>query len=217
MYHGKFNTQREDSIFLTLYHLLHGSNTAFTSTIGCRSFQTGVTVFQVYLFTCVFQHMFQGLLIVRSHLQTRISRSRDCKKMFQVFQTLTFARYNSTEAFATGSTAKQHSDVTVRLFQSDTRVMERARLNVGCLEIPFDFMQISQWFVLLSVTVDLVSKFLFRCPRKSEFRRRQVTSTQCTQFTLERLESRFMVDKVMALISQLFLTRIDRKSRLPQR
>ena len=64
MFDGELNTQREDSIFLTLYHLLHGSNTVFTSTIGCRSFQTGVTVFQVYLFTRIFQQMFQGLLIV---------------------------------------------------------------------------------------------------------------------------------------------------------
>ena len=82
---------REDSIFLTLYHFFHGSNTVFASTIGCRSFQTCVVVFQVHLFTRVFQHMFQGLLIVRSRLQTGVSRSHDCEKMFQVLQTLTFA------------------------------------------------------------------------------------------------------------------------------
>ena len=50
-----------------------------------------VTVLKMHLFTCVFQHMFQGLLIIRSHLQRVISRSHDCEKMFQVFQTLTFA------------------------------------------------------------------------------------------------------------------------------
>ena len=37
----------ENSIFLTLYHFFHSSNTFITSTIGCKSFQTGVTVFQV--------------------------------------------------------------------------------------------------------------------------------------------------------------------------
>ena len=98
--------------------------------LGCKSFQTCVTVFQVYVFTRVFQHMFQGLLIVRPHLQTGISRSHDCKKMFQIFQTLTVAWNNSTNAVATGSSASQHSDVTVRLFESDTRGIERARLRV---------------------------------------------------------------------------------------
>ena len=42
--------------------------------------------------------------------------------------------------------------------------------------------------VTLSVTVDRVSMFLLRCAGKSDFRSRQVTSTQCTQFTLERLD-----------------------------
>ena len=82
MFDREHNTQREDSIFLTLYHLLHGSNTVFTSTIGCKSFQTSVTVFQVYLFARICQHMFQGL--------TGISCSHDCKKVFQVSQTLAF-------------------------------------------------------------------------------------------------------------------------------
>ena len=134
MLDGELNTQREDSIFLTLYHLLRGSDTVFTSTTGCRSFQTGVTVFQVYLFTRIFQHIFQGSLIVRSHLQTGISRSHDCKKVFQVFfQTLTFAWNNSTEAFATGSSASQHSDVTVRLFGRDTR--NRTRKTLSTLDV----------------------------------------------------------------------------------
>ena len=97
--------------------------------MGCKSFQTSVTVLQVHLFTWVLQHMFQGLLIIRSQLQRGISRSHDCEKMFQVFQTLTFAANNSTEAFATGSSASLHSDVTVRFFESDTRVIERARLR----------------------------------------------------------------------------------------
>ena len=66
MFDAKLNTQRENCIFLTLYHFFHGSNTIFKPTIGCRSFQTCITVLKVHLFTCVFQHMFQGLLIVRS-------------------------------------------------------------------------------------------------------------------------------------------------------
>ena len=37
------------------------------------------------------------------------------------------------------------------------------------------------------------------------------------QLTLERLDLTLHGGKVMALISQLFLTRIDKKSRLPQR
>ena len=105
MFDGKLSTQRENCIFLTLYHLLHGSNTFFTSTIGCNSFQTCVTVLKVHLFTCVFQHMFQDLLIVRSLLQRGIFRSHDCEKMFQILQTLTYVWYNSTEAFASGSSA----------------------------------------------------------------------------------------------------------------
>ena len=138
----------------------------FTSTIGCRNFQTGVIVFHVYLFTRVFQHMFQGLLIVRSYLQTRISRSHDCNKMFQVLKTLTFAWNNSTEAFATGSSASQHSDVTVRLFERDTRVIERARLRVHSTRVSGNFTRLHAdftSFVTLSVTVGLVSKFLLRC------------------------------------------------------
>ena len=130
MFDGKLNAQREDSIFLTLYHFFHGSNTVFTSTIGCRSFQTRVSVLKVHLFTCVFHHMLQGLFIIRSHVQRGISRSHDCGKMFQVLQTLTLARCNSTEAFATGSSASQHSDVTVRLFERDTRVIECAGFRV---------------------------------------------------------------------------------------
>ena len=87
---GELNTQREDSIFLTLYHLLYGSNTVFTSTIGCRSFHRCVTVFRVHLSTRVYRHMFQSLLIVRSHLQTVTSHSHDCKNMFRVLQTVDF-------------------------------------------------------------------------------------------------------------------------------
>ena len=48
-----------------------------------------------------------------------ISRSHDCEKMFQVLQTLTFAWNNSTKAFSSGSSASQHSDVTVRFLESD--------------------------------------------------------------------------------------------------
>ena len=93
MFDGRFNTQRVNSIFLTLYHFLLGSNIVFTSTIGCRSFQTCVTALHLHLFTCVLQHMSQGFLIVRSH--RGISRSHDCEKMFQVLQTLAFAWNNS--------------------------------------------------------------------------------------------------------------------------
>ena len=85
-----------------------------------------VTVLQVHLFTCVFQHMSQGFLTIRSHLQRGISRSHGCENMFLVLQTVTFA----WRAFASGSSANQHSDVTVRFFESDTRVIERAGFRV---------------------------------------------------------------------------------------
>ena len=127
-------------------------------------------------------------------LQTGISRSHDCKRVFQVFQTFTFARNDSTEAFATGSSASQHSNVTVRLFESDTRIIERARLRVYTTRMSRDSTRFHAVFtsvVILSVTVGLVSMFLFRCPGKSYLRSRQVTSTQCTQFTLERLDLTF--------------------------
>ena len=146
---------------------------------------------KVHLFTCVFQHMFQGLLIIRSHLQRGASRSHDCEKMFQVSQTLTFARYNSTEAFAAGSSASQHSDVTVRLLEGDTRVVERARLRVHSTWMSGNSTRLHADFtlvVILGVAVRLVSKFLFRCPGKSDSRSGQVSSTQCTQLTLERLD-----------------------------
>ena len=42
-----------------------------------------------------------------------------------------------------GASASQHSDVTVRLFESGLSHSEYTRR--GCLEIPFDFMQISHW------------------------------------------------------------------------
>ena len=42
--------------------------------------------------------------------------------------------------------------------------------------------------VILGVTVDFVSMFLLKSPGKSDFRSREVTSTQCTQLTLERLD-----------------------------
>ena len=133
---------------------------------GCRSFQTCVTVLKVHLFTRLFQHMFQGLFIVRSHLQRGKSRSHDCKKMFQVFQTLTF----TTETFATGSSASQRSGVTVGLFGGDTRVIERAGFRVhstwksgNSTRSHADFTTV----VILSVTADLVSKFLFSCRGKS--------------------------------------------------
>ena len=149
--------------------------------LECRSVQPGVTVFQMYLFIRVFQHMFQGLLIVRSHLQTWISRSHDCKKMFQVLQTLTFAWNNSTDAFAMGSSASQHSDVTVRLFESDIRVIERARLRVHSTWVSGNSTRLHADFkpvVILSVTVGLVSKFLLRFPGKSDFCK---YNTSCTR------------------------------------
>ena len=130
-------------------------------------------------------------LIVRSRLQTKISRSHDCKKMFQVLQTLTFAWNNSTEAFATGSSASQHSGVTVRLFESDTREVELARRRVHSTWVPGNSTRHHADFttvVILSVTVDFLSMFLLKSPGKSDFRSRQVTSTQCTQLTPERLD-----------------------------
>ena len=170
MLDGELNIQRKDSIFLSLYHFLHGSNTVF-STIGCSSFQTSVTVFQVYLFTRVFQHMFQSLLIVRSHLQTGISRAHDCKKMFHVFQTLTFAWNNSTKAFASGSSVSQHSDGTVGFFESDTREIERGRLGVHSTWLSGNSARLHADFttvVMLSVAVDLVSMFLLQGSLTSE-------------------------------------------------
>ena len=68
--------------------------------------------------------------------------------MLQVFQTLTFAWNNSTKAFATGSSANQHSDVTVRFFESDTPVIERAGNSP---QLDADFRTV----VTLYVTVDL--------------------------------------------------------------
>ena len=149
------------------------------------------TVLKMHLFTCVFQHVSQGLLIVRSHLQRGLSRSHDCEKMFQVFQTLTFAWNNSTKAFASGSSA---SHVTVRFFESDTRVLERAGFRVHSTWVSGNSTRLHADFtpvVILTVSVRPVSKFPFRCPGKSDFRSRQVTSTQCTQFTLERLDLAF--------------------------
>ena len=110
--------------------------------------------------------------------------------MFQVFQTLTFAWNNSTEALASGSSASEHSDITVRFFESDTRVIERARLRVHSWMSGNSTRHLADFttIVILGVTVRLVSKFLFRCPGKSDFRSRQVTSTQCTQLTLENLD-----------------------------
>ena len=109
--------------------------------------------------------------------------------MFQVLQL--HAWNNSIEAFATGSSASQHSDVTVRLFESDTRVVERARLRVHSALVSGKSTRLHADFttiVILNVTVRLVSMLLVRCPGKSDFRSRQVTSTQRTQLTLERLD-----------------------------
>ena len=113
------------------------------------------------------------------------------RKCSQVCQTLTCTWNNSTEACATGSSASQHSDVPVRFFESDTRVIERARLGVDSTWVSGNSIRSHAGFttvVVLSVTVDLVSMFLLRCPGNSDFRGRQVTSTQCTQLTLEKLD-----------------------------
>ena len=107
-----------------------------------------------------------------------IVRSHDCKKMFQVFQTLTFAWNNSTEAFAMESSASQHSNATVRFFEGDTPVIERARLRVHSTWVSGNYTRLHADFtavVILSVTVDFVSMFLLRCPGKSYVRGRQVT------------------------------------------
>ena len=189
MFDGKLNTQREDSIFLTLIPSLSWFEHCFHLDHWMQEFPNGVfTVLKVYLFTRIFQHMFQGLLIARSRLQTRISRSHDCGKMFQVFQTLTFAWNNSTEAFASWSSASPHSDVTVRFLQSDTRAIERASRRVHSTWVSGDSTRLHADFTMVvtpSVTVDFVSMFLLRCPGKSDFRSRQVGSTQCTQFAHE--------------------------------
>ena len=115
-----------------------------------------------------FLHMFQSLLIVCM------------QENFQVLQTLTFAWNNSTGAFAMESSASQHSDVTVRLFESDTRVIERARLRVHSTWVSGNSTRHHADFtpvVTLSVTVALVSKFLLRCPGKSDFRSRHSSET----------------------------------------
>ena len=146
----------------------------------------------MHFFTGVFQHTFQGLLVVRFHLQTGMSRSHDCKKMFRVLQTLTFAWNNSTDSIRNGVLSPvRHSDVTVRLFESDTRAIERAGFRVHSTWVSDNSTRLHADFtpvVILSVTVRLLSNFLLRCPGKSDFRSRQVTSTQCTQLTLERLD-----------------------------
>ena len=111
--------------------------------------------------------------------------------MFQVLQTLTFAWNNSTEAFETRSSASQHSDVTVRLFESDTRAVGRARLRVHSTWVPGNSTRLHAEYttvVILGVTVDFLSMFLLRSPGQPDFRSRQVTSTQCTQLTLETLD-----------------------------
>ena len=140
--------------------------------------------------------------------------------MFQVLQTLTFAWNNSTEAFATGSSASQHSDVTVRLFESDTRAVGRARLTVHSTWVPGNSTLLHADFttvVILSVTVDFLSMFLLRSPGKSDFRSGQVTSTQCTQLTLERLDLALHGGEGDVVDLATFFTRIDNKSRSPQR
>ena len=72
------------------------------------------------------------------------------------------------------------------LAQSNAQDSEYTRR--GCLEISLDSTQIFTLVVILGVSVRLVSKFLFRRPGKSGSRSGQVTSTQCTHFTLERLD-----------------------------
>ena len=114
--------------------------------------------------------------------------ARKCSKSFT---TLTSVWNNSTEAFATGSSTSRHSDITVRLFESDTRVIERARLRVHSTWVSGNSTRLHKDFttvVILCVTVDLVSMSVLKCPGKSDLRGRQVTSTQCTQLALERLD-----------------------------
>ena len=159
MLDGELITQREDSIFL--------ARTLFSP----RPLDAGVSK-RVFLYSrCTFSHASFSTCFKASSLSDLTCKqgSHHCKKMFQVFQTLTFARYNSTEAFATGTSASQHSDVTVRLFESDTRVIERARLRVHSTWVSGNSIRLHADFtlvVILSVTVRLVSKFLLRCPGK---------------------------------------------------
>ena len=133
-----------------------------------RPLEAGVSKRVLLYSSCTCSHA--GLLVVGSHLQTGVSRSHDCKVVFQVFQTLTFAWTDSTEALTTGSSASQHCDVIVRLFESDTRIVERGRLRVHTTGMSGDSTRFHADFkavVILSVTVDLVSMFLLRCPGKS--------------------------------------------------
>ena len=174
MFYGKLNAQRENCIFFEVVPPPSGFEHYFHLDHWMQEFpKARVTVFKMHLFTCVFQHMFQGLLIFRSHLQRGIPRSHDCKKMFQVFQTLTFARYNSTKTFASAPFACEHSDVTVRFFESDTRPIECERLRGHSTWVFGNSTRLHADFtplVILGVTVRLVSKFLFKCPGKSDFR-----------------------------------------------
>ena len=78
----------------------------FTSTIGCTSFQAGVTGFQMYLFARIFQHSVSRplhCLISVCTCKQGVSRSHDCKKMFTSLSDVDLCvETNSTEAFATG-------------------------------------------------------------------------------------------------------------------
>ena len=207
------NTQRVDRLLLTLYHLLRCSDTVFASTIGSGSFQTSVTVFQVYLRARLCQHSRPPHCLI-SFANWDISLLQES---FPI-RTLTLAWNDSTEAFTTGSSASQHSDVTVRLFESDTRMVEPARLAVhstgmcgNSTRFHADFTAV----VVLSVTVDLVSTFLLRCPGKSYLRCRQMTSTQCTQFTHERLNFAHHGGESDGIDLSYFVARFVKKSRLP--
>ena len=84
--------------------------------------QVCVAVLQFCPFARNCQRMFERLLIVRAHLQTRVTRSQDCEKRFQLCKSLTFARNNSTEVFAPESSTSQNRHILIRLFELDTRV-----------------------------------------------------------------------------------------------
>ena len=134
MFDREHNTQRANSIFLTLV-ISFMALTLFSP----RPLGAGVSKRVLLYSRCTCSHASFRTCFKASSLSS-LTCKHDCKKMFQVFQTLTFERNYSTETFTTGSSASQHSGVTPSDF---TR-------------FPADFTAV----VVLRVTVDLVSMFL---------------------------------------------------------
>ena len=107
------------------------------------------------------------------HLQTQISRSHDCKNMFQSLSDVDLCTEQLDRSIR-NLVLFQSTQVTVRLFESDTRVIERARLKVHSARVSGNSTRLHAdvtTVVILSVTVNLVSMFLLKCPGKSDFQK----------------------------------------------